>query len=120
LQFNIFYKALSDEWLSYNHYLISGQHVTDIAKEYHYYNKKPNNNLINYRHKEHTLKANMVNIVKKLVTINAGHPVSFIVINNHVKHLISIKTASSGQISGQMILINCTVNGRNCTISSLL
>ena len=59
---------------------------------------------------------NTVNIVKKLVTIFAGHLDSFIVINNHFKHLFSTATSGSGQISVQMTLIQFAGTCKNCAI----
>jgi hypothetical protein len=61
---------------------------------------------------------NTVNIVNKLVTIFAGHLDSFIVINNHLKHLISTATSGSGQISVQMTLIQFAGTCKNCAIPS--
>jgi len=49
--------------------------------------------------------ANTVNIVKKLVTIFAGHLDSCIVTNNQHEHLKTTATPGSGQINVQMTLI---------------
>ena len=62
---------------------------------------------------------NTVNIVKKLVTIFAGHLDSFIVINNQYNHLISTATSGSGQINVQMTLIPFAGTGKNCAIPVL-
>ena len=59
---------------------------------------------------------NTVNIVKKLVTIFAGHLDSFIVINNHFKLLFSTATSGSGQINVQMTLIQFAGTCKNCAI----
>ena len=59
---------------------------------------------------------NTVNIVKKLVTIFAGHLDSFIVTNNHFNHLKTTVTSGSGQISVQMTLIPFVGIGKNCAI----
>jgi hypothetical protein len=63
---------------------------------------------------------NTVNIVKKLVTIFAVHPDSFIVINNQPKRLISTATSGSGQINVQMTLIPFAGTCKNCAIPSSL
>ena len=63
---------------------------------------------------------NTVNIVNKLVTIFAGHLDSFIVINNHFKHLISTATSGSGQINVQMTLIPFAGTCKNCAIPGSL
>ena len=63
---------------------------------------------------------NTVNIVNKLVTIFAGHHDSFLVINNHFKHLFSTATSGSGQINVQMTLIPLAGTGKNCAIPSSL
>jgi hypothetical protein len=58
-------------------------------------------------------------MVKKLVTIFAGHLDSFIVINNHFKLLKTTVTSGSGQISTQMTLIRFAGTGKNCAIPVL-
>ena len=64
------------------------------------------------------LTTNTDNIVKKLVTIFADHPDSFIVTNNQTKHLKTTVTSGSGQISVQMTLIPFAGTGKNCAILS--
>jgi hypothetical protein len=58
-------------------------------------------------------------MVKKLVTIFAGNLDSFIMINNHFKHLFSTATSGSGQINVQMTLIQFAGTCKNCAIPSL-
>jgi hypothetical protein len=62
---------------------------------------------------------NTVNIVKKLVTIFAGHLDTFIVINSQFKRLKTTVTSGSGQINVQMTLIRFAGTCKNCAIPVL-
>jgi len=67
----------------------------------------------------HVTCNNTVNIVKKLVTIFAGHLDSFIVTNNQLKRLKTTATSGSGQINVQMTLIQFAGTCKNCAIPVL-